>query len=214
MRPSSDLVKLVTSSVDAYAAWAPAYPPQAHNALMEVEQTSVLELLPPVSGRTVLDAGCGTGRYMRLLAALGARVIGVDVSPAMVLRARNLALPVARGDMTRLPMAPQSCDVVVSGLAIPDVPTLDHVIAEWARVLRHRGVVVYSTLHPIGKDLGWKRTYQAIDGTRTLPAHWHTLGEHQRACHAAGLDIESMREPEVTRGGPPVALVIRARRHK
>ena len=137
---SGDLAKLVTSPSDAYAAWAPTYPPYAHNSLMDVEQTAVLELLPPVSGRTVLDAGCGTGRYMRLLTALGARVIGVDLSGAMASRARALNLPVALADMGALPLATGSCDVVVSGLAIPDVSQLNRVLVEWGRVLRHRGV--------------------------------------------------------------------------
>ena len=207
-----DLVKLVTSSSDAYAAWAPTYPPHAHNALMEVEQTAVLELLPPVSGRVVLDAGCGSGRYMKLLAALGARVIGVDVSQAMVVRAQALRLPVVRADMAALPLASASCDVVVSGLAIPDVPNLPRVAAEWARVLRRRGVVVYSTLHPIGRDLGWTRTYQSLEGTRTMPAHWHTTLDHLDACAGVGLEIETVREPGLTREGRPVAMVIRARR--
>jgi malonyl-CoA O-methyltransferase len=207
-----DLVKLVTSSSDAYAAWAPTYPPHAHNALMEVEQTAVLELLPPVSGRAVLDAGCGSGRYMKLLAALGARVTGVDVSQAMVSRAHALRLPVVRGDMAALPLASASCDVIVSGLAIPDVPNLQRVAAEWARVLRRRGVVVYSTLHPIGRDLGWTRTYQSVEGTRTMPAHWHTTLDHLDACARAGLEIETVREPGLTRDSQPVAMVIRARR--
>jgi malonyl-CoA O-methyltransferase len=211
---SPDLAKLVTSSSDAYAAWAPNYPPHAHNALMETEQTAVLELLPPVSGRVVLDAGCGTGRYLRLLAALGARVIGVDLSQAMVQRARALPWPVVRGDMASLPFASASCDVVVSGLALPDVPDLRRVAAEWARVLRRRGVVVYSTLHPIGRDLGWKRTYEVGEATRMLPAHWHTTQDHQNACADAGLEIETVREPGLTRGGQPVAMVIRARCRK
>jgi malonyl-CoA O-methyltransferase len=211
---STDLAKLVTSSSDAYAAWAPTYPPHAHNALMEVEQTAMLELLPPVSGRTVLDAGCGTGRYIRLLAALGARAIGVDLSHAMVCRALSFKLPVVRADMTALPLATGSCDIVVSGLAIPDVPHLARVTAEWARVLRHRGVVVYSTLHPIGKDLGWRRTYESGDGTRTLPAYWHSSRDHHDACVSAGLEIETVREPGLTRDGSPVAMVVRARRHK
>ena len=214
MWQSPDIAKLVTSSSDAYAAWAPTYPPHAHNALMEAEQTAVLELLPPVSGRAVLDAGCGSGRYMRLLAVLGARVTGVDLSQAMVSRARALKLPVVRGDMAALPLASASCDVVVSGLAIPDVPNLKRVAAEWARVLRHRGVVVYSTLHPTGQDLGWTRTYQSVEGTRTLPAHWHTTLDHQDACAQAGLEIETVREPGLTRDGRPVALVIRARCRK
>jgi malonyl-CoA O-methyltransferase len=210
----TDLAKLVTSSADAYAAWAPTYPPHAHNALMEAEQTAMLELLPPVSGRTVLDAGCGTGRYMRLLAALGARVIGVDLSQAMVGRAGMLRLPLVRADMSALPIAGASCDIVVSGLAIPDVPHLARVTAEWARVLRHRGVVVYSTLHPVGKDLGWKRTYQALDGIHSLPAHWHSSIDHREACAGAGLEIETIREPGLTRNGAPVAMVVRARRHR
>jgi malonyl-CoA O-methyltransferase len=209
-----DLVHLVTSPSDAYAAWAPAYPAHAHNALMEVEQIAVLELLPPVSRRTVLDAGCGTGRYMRLLSALGARVIGVDLSQAMVSRARALHLPVVRGDMAALPLGSSSCDIIVSGLAIPDVPNLSPIAAEWARVLRHRGVVVYSTLHPIGKDLGWTRTYQSVEGTRTLPAYWHTPADHEAACSRAGLEIETIREPALTRHGQPAAMVVRARCHK
>jgi malonyl-CoA O-methyltransferase len=212
MQPLPDLAKLVTSSSDAYAAWAPTYPPHAHNALMEAEQTAMLELLPPVSGRAVLDAGCGSGRYMRLLAALGARVIGLDVSQSMVSRAQSLRLPVVLGDMAALPIASASCDIVVSGLVIPDVPNLDCVAAEWARVLKRRGVVVYSTLHPIGRDLGWTRTYQTVDGTRTMPAHWHTTLDHFDACGRAGLDIETVREPGLTREGRPVAMVLRARR--
>jgi malonyl-CoA O-methyltransferase len=69
---------------DPYADWAPTYPPYPHNALMEVEQMVVMSLLPPVSGRRVLDVGCGTGRYMRLVGALGAEVVGVDLSAAML----------------------------------------------------------------------------------------------------------------------------------
>lgn len=207
-------MRLVTSSHDAYAAWAPRYPPHAHNALMEVEQTAVLELLPPVAGRIVLDAACGTGRYMRVLTALGARSVGVDLSPAMVARARELRLAVIRGDLNALPVATASCDLVVSGLAIPDILQLAPVVAEWRRVLRHRGVLVYSTLHPIGEHLGWTRTYDSADGVRSLPAHWHTVAEHHAACAAAGLEIEAVREPSLQRGGQPVAMVVRARRRK
>ena len=204
----------MTWQTDDYAAWAPTYPPHAHNALMEVEQAAVLELLPPVSGRTVLDAGCGTGRYMRLLRALGARVVGVDRSHAMVARAHRVHRAVARGDMYALPIATASCDVIVSGLAIPDVPNFKRVAAEWARVLRPRGVVVYSTLHPIGEELGWRRTFECAGSTRTLPAHWHSRADQRAACVAAGLAIEATKEPSLERGGVRVAMVVRARRQR
>jgi malonyl-CoA O-methyltransferase len=181
---------------------------------MEVEQAALLTLLPPVAGRLVLDAGCGTGRYMRLLAALGARVVGVDLSHAMASRARAGELEVARADMKALPISSACCDIVVSGLAVIDVADLGAVVSEWSRVLRHRGVVVYSTLHPVGRELGWTRTFQAQGGMRTLPAHWHTGRDHLEACRRAGLEVEALDEPALTRGGQAVAMVIRARRRR
>jgi malonyl-CoA O-methyltransferase len=204
----------VTQRSDDYAAWAPSYPPHAHNALMDVEESAMLSLLPPVAGRDVLDAGCGTGRYLRIVAALGARAWGVDCSPAMIARARLLGAPVALADMRQLPIRSASIDVVVSGLAINDVPDFAPVAAEWARVLRRRGVVVYSGLHPIGQSLGWRRTYPTPDGVRELRAWWHTWAAQRDACRRAGLEIEAASEPPVERDGTPAALVVRARRRR
>lgn len=172
----------------------------------------VLSLLPPVSGRRVLDVGCGTGRYMRLAGALGARVTGIDVSAAMLTRARQAGTTIVRGDMTALPVLSASCDVVLCGLSIMDVERLAAAVSEFARALRPRGVVVYSSLHPSGRARGWQRTFEASGRRHTLAAHWHTLEEHERACRNAGLSIERVNEPALPSGGPPVALVVRARR--
>ncbi len=199
--------------MDPYAAWAPKYPPYPHNDLMVVEQAAVLSLLPPVAGRTVLDAGCGTGRYLQLLTALGANVIGIDLSAAMLRRARACRYAVAHGDMHLLPIGNGRCDVVVSGLAVIDIPNLVTVLSEWSRVLCRRGVVVFSTLHPAGRTLGWKRTFEDARGTtRTLPAYWHSLDDYRRACRTSSLEIEATEQPSLRRGDQPVALVIRARK--
>ena len=198
------------SRADAYAEWAPTYPPHAHNALMEVEEAAVLSVLPSVAGRDVLDAGCGTGRYARLLRERGARrVMGVDRSLAMLARAERSWHRVG-ADLRALPVMAGAVDLIVSGLAIIDVPELSRVAAEWRRVLRPGGAVVYSTLHPVGATLGWTRTFDTASGPRTLPACWHTLAQHHRACDAAGLAIDRVVEPSLD-GRTPVALIIRAR---
>lgn len=195
----------------AYRSWAPHYPPVPHNALMEVEQDAVLALLPPLGGLTVLDAGCGTGRYLRIVERRGAgRTIGVDLSRAMLTRATAGASPLVRADFRTLPLTASTIDCVVSGLAVCDVPELPVVIAEFARVLRPGGTLVYSALHPRGARAGWTRTFQTDAGTHALRAYWHTVTDHERACDAAGLRIEQQREPWLE-GGPAV-LVLQARR--
>ncbi len=49
----------------------------------------LLDLLGDVSDRVVLDAGCGEGYLARILAARGARVTGIDLSPRLIALARS-----------------------------------------------------------------------------------------------------------------------------
>jgi 2-polyprenyl-3-methyl-5-hydroxy-6-metoxy-1,4-benzoquinol methylase len=68
---------------DEFAEWyeqwiGDALPPIAAHA----------DLLPAVTGERVLDITCGQGRMSRYLAGLGAEVTGVDISAAMLSKAR------------------------------------------------------------------------------------------------------------------------------
>jgi 2-polyprenyl-3-methyl-5-hydroxy-6-metoxy-1,4-benzoquinol methylase len=49
----------------------------------------MLEILGDVNGREVLDAGCSEGCFSRVLAARGAPVTGIDVSPRLIGNARE-----------------------------------------------------------------------------------------------------------------------------
>ena len=212
----------MSDSGDLYAQWAPRYAAEAHNPLMAVEQRAVVDLLPELGGHDVLDAGCGTGRYARVVIEGGARsVTAVDSSVAMLAHACACGAQYVRGDIRALPIRDDAFDLVVSGLMLPDIAELGLVAREWFRVLRPGGIVVCSTLHPIGAELGWTRTFETPHGTHTLPAHWHSLSAHRCACHDAGLVIDAVAEPPLrpddrgsTRLGTriPVALVLRARR--
>ncbi len=71
------------------------------------------------TGRVVLDAGCGKGRHLRLVAGYGAReVIGVELGPAVEVARGNTAdlvnVHVVQGDLTRPPVRPASVDVIYS----------------------------------------------------------------------------------------------------
>jgi len=80
-------------------------------------------LTEAVFSGTVLDAGCGMGRYAALAAELGASVIGLDLSLA-VEKARQLwSKPrFVQGDLAAPPFAPASFDVVYSFGVIHHLP--------------------------------------------------------------------------------------------
>ena len=202
---------------DAYALWAPSYPPEAHTPLMQIEERVVRRLLPDVTGLRALDLACGTGRYLRLLAERGAQpLVGCDMAWGMLERARAVSRAIAQADLLRLPFAASAFGVVVCGLALGDVAELGPAIAEVARVLRPGGLALWSDLHPDAVHHGWRRTFKGSDGRAyAVRHHAHSVAEHQAACRAAGLAIEALREVPADQGphvGRAAALVIRARR--
>jgi malonyl-CoA O-methyltransferase len=197
----------------AYALWAETYLPRPHNPLMALEQQTVLSLLPELSGLSALDAGCGSGRYLRELRERGANAIGIDLSEAMLARAREVTTSVARADICALPLDSMTVDVIVCGLALGDVADLEIAVGEMARVLRPGGCVVYSVVHPVGRAKGWSRTFDARGRHVIIDGYWHTAEAHKQACAAAGLRMSAWEEP-VLDASPhdPAILVVRATR--
>ncbi len=97
-------------------AWAEVYDTQP-NPLLALEERVLGSMMPNVRGLDVLDAGCGTGRWLqRLLARSPRSLLGVDISPAMLLLAgiklsQNCSLRL--GSCTALPVNDTACDMVL-----------------------------------------------------------------------------------------------------
>src|ERR1700680_267128 len=76
--------------------------PGFYNRAIHLEQRLALEpCLRVGAGTRVLDVGCGVGRWSRLLAARGADVLGVDLSPTMIAQARQRGGGGGGGDRRR-----------------------------------------------------------------------------------------------------------------
>jgi SAM-dependent methyltransferase len=98
-------------------------------------------------GKTALEIGCGMGRLVRCLVEDFAQVIGADVSPEMIARARSFNLPRATFHAVSGAgldgIAPGSVDLVVSFAVfqhVPDQQAITSYIRETARVLRPGGL--------------------------------------------------------------------------
>ena len=84
---------------------------------------------------TALDVGCGPGLVMELFSPL-MDIVGVDIDPAMVRRARGRGLRAVVGDALQLPFADRSIDVVYCSFTLMWVGDAEKAVEEMARVAR------------------------------------------------------------------------------
>jgi ubiquinone/menaquinone biosynthesis C-methylase UbiE len=76
--------------------------PEFYNRAIDLGQRLALEpWLKVTAGTRILDVGCGIGRWSRLLAARGAHVVGVDLSPTMIAQAQHRAATEGVADRCR-----------------------------------------------------------------------------------------------------------------
>lgn len=137
------------SVLEGYALWAEQYEEDG-NPLMALEGPAMAECWGDVRGLQALDVGCGTGRHTRALSIAGARVIGIDVTPEMLARARarNPQVPFFRQGLPGpLPFPDASFDLITAGLVMEHVEAIDETFAEFARLLAPGGRAIVSDLH-------------------------------------------------------------------
>ncbi len=166
-------------------------------------KSRLVEATGASAGSRALDLACGTGDIAQRLAARGAAVTGLDITPAMLRLARAKPgcadVHWVAGDMTSLPLPDGSVDVVTTGYGLRNVPDLPVALSEVYRVLetggclasldfnRPRSTVVrrlylaYLTL--IGSVLGWT-LHRDPDTYRYIPA---SLERYPGAAGVAGL---------------------------
>lgn len=123
----------------------------AYNA--HYDRPAVLDLVGPVDGFRVLDAGCGPGLYAEELTRRGAQVSAFDSSPSMVDLARRrlgAGADVRVGDLER-PfdwLRDDDFDLALLALVLHHVEARVGMLREIRRVLRPGGHLVVSTTHP------------------------------------------------------------------
>ena len=159
------------------------------------ERLSLVKIVP----QRVLDAGCGAGPDLGTLQKTypAAQIVGIDASPAMLAGARaptpamrslnqmlsrlmpaKAGVDLLCGDFGTLPFGPNSIDLVWSNLALHWHPQPDRVFAEWRRVLRVDGLLMFSNFGPdTFKEL--RTAFAALDETpHTLPfVDMHDFGD-------------------------------------
>jgi ubiquinone/menaquinone biosynthesis C-methylase UbiE len=155
----------------------------------------LVEASEPRARDRVLDVACGPGLVVQAFAERAAHVVGIDVVPAMLERAREVLadrrnVELTLGDVGSLPFADQSFDIVVSRFAFHHFHEPVRVLREMRRVCRAGGRVLVCDL--LGsEDSDKAAAFHALEMRRD-PSHAraHTLGELSGYFTQAGLTPE------------------------
>jgi SAM-dependent methyltransferase len=151
-----------------------AAPLYAHASAL-AERAFDRDVAPRLARGTILEVGCGKGRWLRSLGARGFRVLGGDRSWPMLEQSR-LAAPVAQLDARRLPFGDRCVDHVLTVTVIHHLSDPKPALAELARVARDRVVLYEQTrsgipqrLHPdtFARSLDWYERELAQHGWET-----------------------------------------------
>jgi SAM-dependent methyltransferase len=147
-----------------------------------LERFSVLSQLGELTGRSVLDIGCGTGVYSRELMRHGAaKVTGYDVSAGMIDHARRIEADEPLGiEYVTEPPRPENAkyDLALGVYVLPYAETYDALVELCglaATALRDGGLFVTLPVNP-GYDGG--RDYYAKYGFRVYPEEARADGSH------------------------------------
>lgn len=107
------------------------------------------DLMQELAGRNferLLDVGCGTGIFLSMVSnKFPARVSGIDISPGMIEKSRELLghrADLRVGDSEHLPWEDNSFDIVTCIASFHHYPSPELVLREMKRVLRSGGSVI------------------------------------------------------------------------
>lgn len=174
-----------------------------------------------------LDIGCGEGRFSRILRGLGINVVGVDLTDALIHRARQRD-PTGDyriGNVENLEFPDNTFDLVVSYLTFIDFPDIKRAIEEIVRVLRPGGVLLVANLtsfNTAGPPEGWVRDVEGqprffidqyleerarwVSWSGVRVQNWHRpLSTYMSLLLGHRLELRHFSEPLATGGEPKKA---------
>jgi SAM-dependent methyltransferase len=211
---ATSAVSVASPVPNDYDGFAEVYSAENDGNLLNAyyERPATLGLAGDVTGRRILDAGCGSGPLFAALRDRGGVVSGFDKSAGMLELARRRLGPGADlrvADLgSPLPYADGAFDDVIASLVLHYFADWTAPLAELRRVLRPGGRLIASVNHPLtghpivrpGADYWatyeWSEEYTTASGEKFALANWHRpLPAMIEAFTAAGFRIAAISEP-------------------
>lgn len=209
------------------AAWTQAVREGRIASRRQGTDAAILDAVIACSPATVLDVGCGEGWLARALSARGIEVTGIDSSPPLIERARELGGGrfevlsydelVGSGETVRGPF-----DAIVCNFSLFS-DELAPVLRALAGRLAVTGRLLVQTAHPGAADVdqvaadGWRTedfSSFGLDFPATMPWYFRTSASWRGQLAMAGLSPIETREPPDPATGQPLSLLLVCQREE
>jgi SAM-dependent methyltransferase len=190
-----------TSIRDEFAHQADAF---ARSPTMSLAETLdvVVDLVPADPAARWLEVACGPGLIARAMAPRVGSVLGVDLTPAMIEKARveaaaagveNVSFEV--GDATALDLPEDSLDGAITRFSLHHIPAPVRVLEQMRRAVRPGGWVVVSDFvtDDDGEAAAWQEQIERLRD----PSHWALLTPSRIAATAERVGLEPDLQREV-----------------
>lgn len=133
---------------------------QERSEYAKINKGVIAKRFQDLSGKRLLDIGCGYGFYTDYFRSIGADAVGVDASEKMIEIARE-RYPLSEffvADITSvLDFADSSADIVFCNQVLMDIPDIEDLFSECSRVLKDGGIFYWSIVHPAFYDCHWQK---------------------------------------------------------
>lgn len=183
---------------DAYQHWARIYDSD-ENRTRDLDALVLRGTELPLDDADIVEFGAGTGKNTEYLAQTARSVLALDLSPAMLERARARQLGAhvtfTEHDVTRpWPAADASADLVIGNLVLEHIDDLAPVYAQIGRVLKPGGILFISELHPDRQKRGSQAHFERDGETAMVEAYMHSVSDYVECAEAAGLVLTGLNE--------------------
>ena len=166
-------------STDHYAGVASGWDAAASHVYAPLAEALVQQISGPLYGRTILDAGAGTGCATTALQARGATVIAADRSHDMLVHEREGRPPSFVCDIRQLPLVDDSVDAAAAAFVLSHLDDPGAALAELGRVVRSGGAIVADTFSATGRSAALGRIDDTTVDHGFEPPSWYIeLEEH------------------------------------
>jgi malonyl-CoA O-methyltransferase len=184
---------------EGYNHWASTYAVES-NPIKDFSNKLVEQWLPDLTGKVVLDAGCGTGHFCSYAEKKNAsRIVGIDLSPAMIEKAKmNCRIGEFHcADLSTMAFESATFDVIICALVLGHIENVEPILNLFCAILKEKGELVITDFHPYQTKHHAKRTFKDPQTNKTteIKHYHHSIEAIMDRLKKSRLSVEHFEEP-------------------